>query len=113
ADAVLNLAGRLQAVGDTVLEVRPDGRAALVRKAEMPGGERGLELVLVLDDDRAGDGELLGENRHLISGTRGRREKEHKAAQASRASDGGRPRGDSHAVVIRRNGPRPVSRPVP
>src|SRR5947199_2855931 len=63
AVAVRDREDRLQAVGDAVLELRQDARASLVRKAEMACPERGLELVLVLGDDRLGDRELLGEGR--------------------------------------------------
>src|SRR5436309_11869678 len=96
ADGVRDFDDRLQAVGDAVLEPRTDGRAPLVRKAEMARRERDLELVLVLDVDRAGDRELLGEARHPLRAARGRREQQREAGDAG--CDRGRPRGDHRAA---------------
>jgi len=82
AHAVRNREDRLQAVGDAVLELRQDARASLVRKAEMACNERGLELVLVLGDDRLGDRELLGEGRHPLRAARRWHEEQREAGDA-------------------------------
>src|SRR5436190_17243522 len=113
AQAVREPDDRLQAIGYAVLEVRTDGRAPLVRKAEMTRRERGLELVLVLDVDRAGDRELLREDRHPLRTARRRREQQSKADDAS--CDRGRPRGDHRAAgtVLRRGRMPPLTKPPP
>src|SRR5947208_12175468 len=113
ADGVRDFDDRLQAVGDAVLEPRTDGRAPLVRKAEMARRERGLELVLVLDVDRAGEGEPLGEVRHPLRAARGRREQQREAGDAG--CNRGRPRGDHRAAgtVLRRRRMPPLTKPLP
>src|SRR5439155_694256 len=92
AHAIRELDDRLHTVGDAVLDLRPHGRAALVRKAEVTRRERGLELVLVLDVDRARERELLRDDRHPLRTACGRCQQQREAGDAG--CDRGRPRGD-------------------
>src|SRR5436190_18538341 len=103
---------RLHTVGDAVLDLRPHGRAPLVRKAEVTRRNRGLELVLVLDVDRAGERELLRDDRHPLRATRRRREQQRDAGDAS--CDRGRPRGDHRAAgTVLRRGQMPALTTLP